>query len=209
MRRLFNMYLILRKCCFTATGMDAMRLPELAKDLTIIESEGVRGYRKILRSLRMTASGLIKDCTDSISTRYIVALLIFGSLTFLTACIDSEQQTPEDTDTIIEATEPLADVEGQIKDGKDIASGLIAEGDYLIVKAHCTACHSGKLVTQNRATREGWEEMIRWMQKTQKLWQLGDHEDKILDYLAKHYPPEDVGRRKTLVVDEWYEIEAE
>ena len=60
---------------------------------------------------------------------------------------------------------------------------------------------------QNRATREGWEEMIRWMQETQKLWDLGPTEDKILDYLATYYAPENKGRRAQLVVDEWYEIE--
>ena len=177
--------------------------PELAKDLKNRDEN----VQEIIRKLPMNHYHRSKNPVKPVSISYIIAFLIFGSMTFLTACLDSEQQTPENPDSIIEATEPLADVEGQIKDGKDIASGLIAEGDYLIVKAHCTACHSGKLVTQNRATRAGWEEMIRWMQKTQKLWELSDHEDKILDYLAKHYPPEDVGRRKALVVDEWYEIE--
>ena len=96
----------------------------------------------------------------------------------------------------------------RIENGIDVASGFVAEGDYLLVKGTCTACHSGKLVLQNRASREGWKEMIRWMQETQKLWDLGEAEDKILDYLATHYGPvENKGRRTHLVVEEWYEIE--
>lgn len=94
----------------------------------------------------------------------------------------------------------------EIVEGKDAETGLIAQGDYLLVKSTCTTCHSAQLVTQNRATREGWEEMIRWMQETQKLWDLGETEAPILDYLAEHYSPEYKGRRVNLVVEEWYEI---
>lgn len=94
-----------------------------------------------------------------------------------------------------------------IENGLDVETGFIAEGDYLVVKQHCTACHSGQLVMQNRADREGWEEMIRWMQATQKLWDLGTDEDKVLDYLAMYYAPEEKGRRSPLAVEEWYAID--
>jgi hypothetical protein len=42
------------------------------------------------------------------------------------------------------------------------------------------------------------------MQQTQGLWDLGDNEKPILDYLAKNYAPEDAGRRKQLTNVEWY-----
>ena len=45
------------------------------------------------------------------------------------------------------------------------------------------------------------------MQETQKLWDLGENEDIILDYLAEHYAPEDIGRRKNLENIEWYELD--
>jgi hypothetical protein len=64
-------------------------------------------------------------------------------------------------------------------------------------------------VTQNRATRDGWLEMIRWMQETQKLWDLGPNEDKILDYLATYYAPEAKGRRAPVKVEEWYDLSDE
>lgn len=85
---------------------------------------------------------------------------------------------------------------------------VLVPGDGLeIVKANCTSCHSAKLIVQNRASREGWISIIRWMQKSQGLWELGENEEIILDYLAKHYPPEEKGRRANLEPIEWYELE--
>ncbi|MEQ9220273.1 MAG: cytochrome C [Cyclobacteriaceae bacterium] len=84
---------------------------------------------------------------------------------------------------------------------------LEADDALPIVVGNCTNCHSAKLIAQNRATREGWQDLIRWMQETQKLWDLGENEDIILDYLAEHYAPEDIGRRKNLENIEWYELD--
>ncbi|WP_068545130.1 hypothetical protein [Thalassotalea crassostreae] len=80
----------------------------------------------------------------------------------------------------------------------DPPTGLIIDEGFIMVKAHCTACHSAKLVTQNRMSRDTWLETIRWMQKSQGLWPLMDNEKVILDYLEKHYSPKDTGRRKNL-----------
>lgn len=88
-----------------------------------------------------------------------------------------------------------------------LAAGDFIEDEHkLLVVANCTGCHSGKLVTQNRATREGWTNMIRWMQRTQNLKDLGADEQKILDYLTKNYAPAEQGRRAGLVVEEWYKL---
>jgi hypothetical protein len=94
-----------------------------------------------------------------------------------------------------------------VVDGIHVASGLIVDEGFIQVKATCLACHSSKLVTQNRATRDGWEKMIRWMQETQNLWDLGTNEDIILDYLAKNYAPDDAGRRRNLPSPKWYVLE--
>lgn len=93
-----------------------------------------------------------------------------------------------------------------VANGIHIPTGLIADEGVDLVIANCTACHSAKLITQNRATKNGWKNTIVWMQQTQKLWDLGDQEEKILDYLAKNYAPEEQGRRKPLVVEVWYEL---
>ena len=69
----------------------------------------------------------------------------------------------------------------------DSASGLAIGPGWEVVRAQCTVCHSSKLVTQNRATRKGWLDTVRWMQASQKLWHLGANEPVILDYLAHYY----------------------
>lgn len=100
-------------------------------------------------------------------------------------------------------------VADEVKNGIHIPTGLVYAEGFEWVRGTCTACHSAKLVTQNRATRAGWQDMIRWMQSTQGLWDLGDKEKPILDYLAKHYAPDEVGRRTPLELKEteWYILE--
>ena len=97
---------------------------------------------------------------------------------------------------------PPVEVEG----GIDLVSGLHYGKGFQTVRAVCTACHSSKLITQNRATYEGWQEMILWMQETQGLQDLGPQEPIILEYLATFYAPEEMGRRPNLEVAEWYEL---
>ncbi len=96
--------------------------------------------------------------------------------------------------------------EHEVVDGIHTATGLAVGAGFSAVKSNCTNCHSAKLVTQNRASREGWKETIKWMQETQGLWDLGKSENIILDYLATYYGPEDYGRRMNLQLDsvEWY-----
>lgn len=93
-----------------------------------------------------------------------------------------------------------------VKKGIHVRTGLKADKDLQIIIGSCTSCHSAKLITQNRASRQGWKNMIVWMQETQGLQDLGSKEPIILDYLAKYYAPEDVGRRANLDMEEieWY-----
>jgi hypothetical protein len=78
----------------------------------------------------------------------------------------------------------------------DETSGLIKSPGWEQVRAHCGGCHSHALVTSQRADRQTWLDIIRWMQATQNLWQFqADTEAEILDYLAANYPPQDNRRR--------------
>ncbi len=86
-------------------------------------------------------------------------------------------------------------------------SGLIDDEGLQMVLIHCTGCHSAKLISQNRATEDGWISMIRWMQATQGLWPLGENEKTIVQYLAKNYAPQKIGRRSNLENIEWYSLE--
>lgn len=80
----------------------------------------------------------------------------------------------------------------------DLQSGLIEANGKNLVLAHCSACHSTALITQNAMSRERWLDTIRWMQETQKLWPLGDAEPLILDYLSMWYGPKTVSRRQPI-----------
>lgn len=94
-----------------------------------------------------------------------------------------------------------------IKDGIHHATGLVEGKGLALVVNNCTNCHSAKLITQNKMTRERWLATIRWMQQTQNLWELGENEALILDYLADNYAPEESGRRRNLEEIEWYVLE--
>ncbi|MGB5820395.1 MAG: monoheme cytochrome C, partial [Saonia sp.] len=72
---------------------------------------------------------------------------------------------------------------------------------------NCTNCHSAKLVTQNRMNRERWIATIRWMQETQNLWDLGNNEEIIVNYLVTNYPPKKKGRREILTDIDWYDLQ--
>ncbi len=108
---------------------------------------------------------------------------------------------------VITPEEVLVEEEELIVDGIHVESGLIVDEGYDLVVTNCGACHSYKLVTQNRATEQGWTDIIKWMQETQKLWDLGESEALIVKYLGKNYGPEKKGRRENLKNIEWYELE--
>jgi hypothetical protein len=83
----------------------------------------------------------------------------------------------------------------------DATTGLRIAPGWQQVRAHCGACHSHALVTQQRADRQTWLDMIRWMQASQNLWQFPpDIEAQILDYLAENYPPQPNRRRAPIPV---------
>ncbi len=84
----------------------------------------------------------------------------------------------------------------------DSLTGLKMSEDWVLVRNNCIACHSPKLITQQRGDAAQWLAVIRWMQKKQNLWQFDtDTEGKIIAYLAKNYPPRADQRRVALPVD--------
>ena len=81
----------------------------------------------------------------------------------------------------------------------DAFTGLKKAGDWELVRNNCVACHSARLITQQRGSKEQWLAMIRWMQKSQNLWQFDpDTEARIVGYLAEYYPPRQQSRRALL-----------
>ncbi len=81
----------------------------------------------------------------------------------------------------------------------DPLTGLKKTGDWEIVRNNCIACHSTKLITQQRGTAQQWLDMIRWMQEKQNLWAFDpDTENRIVSYLAENYAPSAERRRAAI-----------
>jgi cytochrome c len=54
----------------------------------------------------------------------------------------------------------------------------------------CNACHSIRLVTQQRLPRQRWDQLLDWMVEEQGMTELtADERRVILQYLATQYGP--------------------
>jgi len=120
-------------------------------------------------------------------------LLAVMPLALLAACA-KEQATEEPA----KEAAPAVAAEIQI----DPVTGFKMTGDWELVRGNCIACHSAKLITQQRGTAQQWLAMIRWMQKKQNLWQFEPGtESRIIAYLSENYPPEAARRRAAIPPD--------
>ena len=131
------------------------------------------------------------------TTIKIVRIVCLLSVAFLYSLLHINLIKPNLTENNIAAVEKsnLQNSSADFKDGIHIATGLMEDENVNLIISNCTACHSAKLVTQNKATEQGWRDMIKWMQETQNLWDLGENENKIVRYLAKNYGPQKISRR--------------
>ncbi|WP_405415029.1 monoheme cytochrome C [Maribacter sp. Asnod1-A12] len=102
---------------------------------------------------------------------------------------------------------PVDDDFDKIENGIHVRTGFIDAPGMMTTVQNCTNCHSSKLVMQNRMNEERWKSTIKWMQETQNLWDLGENEAVIINYLVTNYPPKKVGRRAVLTDVEWYQVE--
>ncbi len=115
----------------------------------------------------------------------------------------------DDTEEPIYVDKPDSKEEeyNKVTNGIHVRTGLMAADGFMTVVNNCTNCHSAKLIVQNRMNEERWKATIKWMQETQNLWELGDNEHIIVDYLVTNYPPQQKGRRQNLENLEWYALE--
>ncbi|UII74615.1 monoheme cytochrome C [Flagellimonas sp. HMM57] len=140
----------------------------------------------------------VKDLYQKILIAFgMIGIAVFG---FLYIALNPSVFSKKPEETVVEVPE----TNNEIESGIHVDTGFV-DGDGLTeVIQNCTNCHSAKLVTQNRMSKEGWIATIRWMQETQNLWDLGDQEKKIVNYLATNYAPQKKGRREALTNIEWY-----
>ncbi|AUP77435.1 monoheme cytochrome C [Flavivirga eckloniae] len=151
-----------------------------------------------------------QEFRNTVRRIYLGVVLFFGLILMGAGALTYKLINPsflvfdkeDTTETYVEA-----DDFDKIENGIHLATGFKNDEGLQIVIASCTPCHSAKLVTQNRANKEGWVSIIRWMQETQNLWDLGKNEAIIVDYLAKNYASEETGRRTNLENIEWYDLE--
>lgn len=148
----------------------------------------------------------MKLCMQLFNARrgVVLFLLLFFFVVGMHSACKNDQSETGDMD--LEQVDVSLD---GVVNGIDTLTGLAYDESFEIVRANCITCHSAKLITQNRATREGWKGMLDWMRATQNLHDLGDNEEPILDYLAKHYAPENKGRRVNIEDVEWYVLESD
>lgn len=112
----------------------------------------------------------------------------------LTACgNDRDSVTVEPTESPLPVTQEANAI---------VEMELIQEPGFGLVLQHCVTCHSPRQFLQQRGDRATWLGLIRWMQSDHGMQPLPDGvEDRIVDYLSKHYGPRHSGRRKPLRPD--------
>lgn len=138
----------------------------------------------------------------------VSALAIIGGIAFIYFKVDPNLSAfkSHEPDTKIVDT-PVEDDFDKIENGIHLRTGFIDAPGMTETIQNCTNCHSSKLVIQNRMNAERWKSTIKWMQETQNLWDLGDNEAIIINYLVSNYPPKNKGRREVLTDIEWYQLE--
>lgn len=133
----------------------------------------------------------------------LVALLVSGGVYLLSKTDYFSSNTPEEILVDVSDEEDF----DKIENGIHIRTGFVDAPGLMETVQNCTTCHSSQLVLQNRMNKERWTATIKWMQETQNLWDLGENQAVIVNYLATNYPPIEKGRRENLSDIEWYVLE--
>ncbi|NAS10393.1 monoheme cytochrome C [Poritiphilus flavus] len=149
-------------------------------------------HKRFWRRERIVYRILIVICTV-----VLVVALIGGYIL-------SECEPKEESAVPVEQQEYSMD---GVENGIHQRTGLIAAEGLNETIVNCTSCHSADLIIQNRLNRDSWASTIRWMQETQNLWDLGENEEIIINYLVTNYPATEKGRRENLKNVDWYKLE--
>ncbi|MDP5229450.1 MAG: monoheme cytochrome C [Cellulophaga sp.] len=148
----------------------------------------------------------IKTIRKLLLSFVLVFLMLIGGLFFFIRNETTKNTTIEAIESSDYVEISKEDDFDKIENGIHVATGFVEGDGLMLVVQNCTSCHSAKLVTQNRMSKEKWLATIRWMQESQNLWDLGVNEAPILDYLSTYYAPNQIGRRANLTDIDWYEL---
>lgn len=144
---------------------------------------------KLSKGIRSSYRILIVTCA-------IIVIGVIASIYFF------GEPTSEHIELVPETYDP-----NKIENGIHLRTGFIEAPGMQETINNCTNCHSAQLVIQNRMSKERWMATIDWMQQTQNLWELGENEEVIINYLVENYPVIDKGRRAILKDVEWYKLQ--
>jgi hypothetical protein len=137
---------------------------------------------------------------------FAIILLLASAIWYISGTPGlTQKQSPEPV-SALQVSDDLEEFEGYEVGSIDEKSGLIVDRHWEVTRVSCTSCHSSSLIIQAGASREEWLNTIKWMQETQNLWDLGENEEKILDYLEKNYGPQKHSGGN-IEITEWYEID--
>jgi hypothetical protein len=155
----------------------------------------------------MTVENFDKDLKRGsriIRLSFVLLILNVGALFFHVFYPNFFEPQPKQEIAIIA---PIEIDEDRIENGIHVRTGLIEAEGMMSVVTNCTSCHSSKIIIQNRMTADGWNKTIKWMQETQNLWDLGENQEIIVNYLVTNYPVKAKGRRENLSGIDWYELD--
>ena len=152
---------------------------------------------------------LPSHCGPSAMTRAVCktsGLLWLGAMLFVSIACDRPEPTKTDASRTSAPSPATASQVKTVPAGLPVMSimqsntkQLVRDTGWETVAAHCTACHSEELIVQQRADKDTWKQIIRWMQDTQGLWDLEPAIEKtILAYLVRNYSPQRGSRRQPL-----------
>ncbi|PKA96516.1 sulfite dehydrogenase (cytochrome) subunit SorB [Flavobacteriaceae bacterium MAR_2009_75] len=158
----------------------------------------MKNFKNLKNDFERVRRVVILACTVVVLSSLLLVYLIIDPS--LSAFKNSERQS-EMVDVPLDSEK-----EDRIEDGIHVRTGFVDAPGMIETVQNCTNCHSSKLVIQNRMNAERWKATIQWMQETQNLWDLGENEEVIINYLVTNYPPKKKGRREGLADIEWYTL---
>ena len=84
---------------------------------------------------------------------------------------------------------PLLSVDKPVSDTDITDTELFQDKNetWKLIETHCTLCHSTKLIQQHQLSSDQWLKSIRRMQQDEGLWDLGENEARIVEYLNENY----------------------
>ncbi len=166
------------------------------------------------KSISTDSGNLLYTCINLV-TKIVLVMIFLVSLWAILSIVSPgtsvEEFTPDWSRLNHNRITPPQRSAAVVENGIHLPSGLKEGPGRKQVQSFCLSCHSSKLITQNRATADGWESMIDWMQATQGLSSLGSNRKIIVDYLSTYYAPQDYSRREPIDLEEteWYILNIE